>query len=164
MRLSPVIALIAFCVSAHADPLCKPKERVVFSCVAWPKIVSLCASNDLKSPAGRLYYRFGESKYSVELEYSNGTSPLSKRFSFDYDNWSKGEILTVSFKRGAYQYSVYHAHGAFGVDGGPNRAGVKVVRDGKEIADVDCHEESAVDNIDKELDGIDLPGVRRPHS
>jgi len=53
-RLSLVIASIAFCVSAQADPLCKPKERVVFSCVAYSKIVSLCASNDLESGAGRL--------------------------------------------------------------------------------------------------------------
>jgi hypothetical protein len=139
--------------------LCKAKERVIFSCNAHEKIVSLCAKEDLRREAGSLTYRFGKSNDAPELEYSNGSSPLNTKFSYEYDGWAKGSSLTVSFKRGEYSYFVNHAAGAFGVDGGPNRAGVEVLKNNNRVAYIACNEETAVDHLEEELGKAGLPTV-----
>jgi hypothetical protein len=143
--------------SAAPQALCHPQERVVFSCPANQKTISLCASGDLRGTNGHLVYRFGKDLSHVELAY--GASPASSPppFSFDYSSWAKGESSAVSFNRGTYRYIINHAHGAFGVDGGPNVAGVQVLLGKKKIADISCNEPKATDNIYQELHGANLP-------
>lgn len=138
------------------ESLCKGDEKVVFSCHAKSKIVSVCALNDLKSSSGKLFYRFGKTKTVSELEYSNRASPIKEKYAFEHYGGAKGASTKLSFKLGAFRYDIYHDYGVFGTDAGPNQAGVRVVRDGKKISEIACDEVTAVDNMYQELQGIGL--------
>ena len=144
---------------ASEPMLCKGQERVVFSCQAGEKQVSLCGEGDLKSPGQHLIYRFGKNAQSVELEQPLDFSSSKQHVTFDHTSWAKGEISTISFDRGAYRYIVSHVHGAYGVDGGPNTAGVRVMRGSKEIATIACDASTAVDPIYSELHDVGLPST-----
>lgn len=151
--------LSAFAVHAFAappTPMCRPDERVVFSCHGQVKRLAVCATGDLTTGTGALTYRFGRTDGTVELEYASTPESVRQRFAFDYEPWAKGEASTLAFAQGRYRYEVYHAHGAFGVDGGPNRAGVRVQRDGKPVADIACDESSAADHFYEQLHGAGL--------
>ena len=112
------------------------------------------------SGKGTLIYRFGQSMEAVELEYSNAPYRIREKFSLHVDTWAKGTSITLSFNRQNLEYSVYHAHGVYGVDGGPNRAGVAVSQGSKEVSNIICDEESAVDNMYEVLTGIGLPAAQ----
>lgn len=140
-----------------APALCHAPERVVFACQAGVKTVSLCALGDLRADAGRLIYRFGRDAAHIELEYGLAANPLQSGYRFDYSPWGKGESVTVQFRNGVFTYLVNHAAGAFGVDGGPNVASVRVQRDGRDLAEIPCHEPSATDHLYQELAELGLP-------
>lgn len=146
-------------IAAQAAPvatLCKPQERAVFACRATKKLVSLCAAGDLQKDGGRLIYRFGRDAAHVEMEHGAAASPRESGFSYDYWSWAKGEAVMVGFMRGDFTYLVYHAAGAFGVDGGPNVASVRVLRNAREVVEISCHEPSATDHIYEELNKLGL--------
>ncbi|WP_342117560.1 hypothetical protein [Pseudoduganella sp. OTU4001] len=147
--------------ASHAKSLCRAGERIVFSCQAGAKTVSLCAAG---TGLRELTYRFGAPGRPLELEYSNKEVPVKARFWFDSESWPKGSSSAVSFEIGGHRYVVYHAHGVFGVDGGPNRAGVRVERGEEEIANIACHEKSAIDRLSEELRDSGLAPARADHS
>lgn len=157
-RRAPVAAaLLATSIAGHAASLCMPDERVVFSCTARPKLVSVCAVGDLGRPEGRLVYRFGRDAAHVELAHGADKPPHEAGFRYLYDTWGKGESTTLTFQRGGYGYFLQHAHGAFGVDGGDNFAELRVMRDDQLLATIRCDEPSAVDRLYRELDALKLP-------
>lgn len=155
--ISAVAVLLASMPSAgSAAALCNPPERVVFACSAGKKQVSLCASGDLQAAAGRLIYRFGQDASHVELEFGGHANPKTVGFTFDYQTWAKGASQTVGFKKGQFVYLVNHAAGVYGVDGGDNEASVRVLRGESEVANMACHEPSAVDHLYEELHRLGL--------
>ncbi|WIV97975.1 hypothetical protein [Kinneretia aquatilis] len=155
--VSAVAALLTSVASTgNASGLCQPTERVAFACVAGKKQVSLCATGDLEAAAGRLMYRFGQDASHVELEFGGHANPKTVGFTFDYETWAKGASRTVGFKKGQFVYLVNHAAGAFGVDGGDNEASVRVLRGEKEVANIACHEPSAIDHLYEELSRLGL--------
>jgi len=157
VRLAVLCSLSLLSALSGAASLCKAGERVVFSCSTGKKMVSLCASGELQQDEGRLIYRFGRDAAHVELEHGAHASPAQSSFTFDYAPWAKGASRTVAFERGEFNYIVNHAAGAFGVDGGPNVASVRVLRGEKQVAHIPCHEPSAVDRLYEELSKLGLP-------
>lgn len=161
-RIFHFAALSSLCTLAaisDAAPLCKTGERVVFSCTAGKKMVSLCAIGQLQQDGGRLIYRFGRDADHLELEHGANSNPAKSSYTFDYESWAKGASRTITFERGEFKYIVNHAAGVFGVDGGPNVASVRVLRNQKQVADIACHEPTAVDHLYDELGNLGLPSA-----
>jgi hypothetical protein len=156
-----IVAMSIVCVNAYGDPLtlCHAQERVVFSCPAGKKIVSLCATGDLHGSNGVLTYRFGADASHVELDYHARPQSSDKPFSYDEQIWAKGAATAVTFFSGAYTYTVAHRQGAYGVEGGPNTAYVQVFRDIKPVATVSCSEPDATDHMYQELHDLHLPAA-----
>ena len=156
-----LVLLVTFSFSAwsqaHAsDTLCQNDERTVFSCQAGLKTVSICATGDFSKNTGALSYRFGKYGQVPELIYKSTSETVKNRFRYEEDSWAKGTINSVKFDNGQFSYEVTHARGAFGVDGGPNRAGVTVLRGKTRLAEVTCDEEHAVDRMYEELSATSL--------
>jgi len=163
LRSVLLAAGLSFCAVAGAAPtapLCKPQERVVFACRAGKKLVSLCAAGDLQKDSGRLIYRIGRDAAHVELEHGTAANPRESGYSYAYDGWAKGASQTVGFRRGEFTYLVNHAAGAFGVDGGPNVASVRVLKGTHEVVGISCDEPSATDYLYDELNKLGLPAVK----
>lgn len=156
-RLLVLSLLCTLSTISSAASLCNGNERVAFSCRAGQKTVSLCVAGNLQQSTGRLIYRFGRDADHVELEHGASSSPAKASFTFNYSSWAKGESVTVGFKRGDFKYSINHAAGVYGVDGGPNVASVLVLRGEKKVAEISCHEPSATDNMYEELGKLGLP-------
>ncbi|WP_288380803.1 hypothetical protein [uncultured Massilia sp.] len=128
----------------------------MFACEAKPKIASVCAAGNFKVQTGSLIYRFGKFGEKAELVYGSSPATVTSRFDYQYDSWGKGEETSLKFKVGKFAYVVHHAHGAFGVDGGANRAGVWVSRGMEQVADIECDETSTVNRLYDELNGTNL--------
>ena len=147
----------SFATIGSAASLCDANTRVVFSCAAGEKVVSLCAKGNLKTADGRLIYRFGRDADHIELEHGATSNPAKSSYTFNSESWAKGQSSTIAFERGQYKYIVNHAAGVYGVDGGPNTASVRVLRGQKQVASISCHEASAVDHFYEELTEVGLP-------
>lgn len=139
-----------------SSTLCLNEERTVFSCQAGSKTVSICATGDFSKNSGALSYRFGKYGQAPELIYTSTPATVKNRFRYEEDFWAKGMITSVKFDNGQFSYEVTHARGAFGVDGGPNRAGVTVLRGTTQLAEVACDEKHAVDRMYEELSATSL--------
>jgi len=151
--------LLTACMQSQAAPsrsLCAPDERTVFACEAKAKIASVCATGNFSTATGALTYRFGALGKKPELIYESSPATVASRFTYREDIWAKGTGTSLTFKVGKFIYVVHHAHGAFGVDGGPNRAGVSVERDSKPVTDIQCHEASTVNRMFDKLSGTNL--------
>jgi len=115
---------------------CQPGEAVVFSCTVGAKLASLClADND------RLSYRFGKPG-AIELTYPEpGTVGAFERSNALLYG---GGIVTVSFKRGEFEYGVYSKMGRAAGGGDPETEdGVTVARKGKRVATLVCDDGGA---------------------
>jgi len=111
-------ALASSVASEGIATLCEPAEIVVFSCsLAKKKIVSLCASQDASSDTGYMQYRFGRNPKSIELEYPHSRMPAKQFFKYHKTIFSKGGTAAISFKIGAFRYSLYDTGSAFGYNG-----------------------------------------------
>jgi hypothetical protein len=151
--------LLTACVQSQAAPsrsLCAPNERTVFACESKTKIASVCATGNFSAATGSLTYRFGAFGKKPEFVYESSPATVASRFAYEEETWAKGTAISLKFQVGTFTYVVHHARGAFGVDGGPNRAGVSVERDSKQVADIRCHEASTVNHMYDELSGTDL--------
>ena len=151
-------ALLATAAASPAATLCKPGERVVFACTAQPKLLSVCATGDLRRPEGRLIYRFGRDAAHVELAHGGNQSLHDAGYRWTYSTWAKGETTVLAFSRGDYGYTLDHSHGAFGVEGGDNFAELRVTKGEQELATIRCHEPSAVNHLYDELNHLNWPG------
>jgi len=153
------LATSSFSAWAQVHPngtLCPNDERTVFSCQASLKTVSICATGDFSKNTGALSYRFGKYGQAPELIYKSTPATVKNRFHYEEESWAKGMINSVKFDNGQFSYEVVHARGAFGVDGGPNRAGVTVLRGRTRLAEVACDEKNAVDRMYEELSATSL--------
>lgn len=128
----------------------------MFACEASTKIVSLCAVGDFRNKTGALTYRFGQYGKAPELVVASTPHSVARRFRYHEDLWAKGMGTSVGFKSGQFHYDVSHAQGAFGVDGGPDRAGVSVSRGTKPVAEIACRVDTAVNRMYQELSGTSL--------
>jgi hypothetical protein len=149
----------SFSAWAQAHPngtLCLNDERTVFSCQAGLKTVSICATGNFSNNTGALSYRFGKYGQVPELIYKSTSATVKNRFRYEEESWAKGMITSVKFDSGQFSYEVVHARGAFGVDGGPNRAGVNVLRGATRLTEVACDEKHAVDRMYEELSATSL--------
>jgi hypothetical protein len=148
------ISIIGEC---QEQSLCNGKERVVFACSTQNKIVSLCASGDLRSNEGRLIYRFGRSAKRVDLEYGSEISLKKSTFTYLHNPGAKASASTVGFMKDGHHYLIKHAAGVYGYDGGPNFASIRVLKGAQEFSKISCNEPKAIDHIYEELNEISLP-------
>src|SRR5690349_2307041 len=98
------LAAPAACAAEPAtESLCVAKETVVFSCHVGQRQVSLC------KPAGAtnaLTYRYGRPG-RLELVYPDRNAAEKGEFTRTSALRYGGEAVTVSFRRGGYEYRVY---------------------------------------------------------
>lgn len=113
--------------------LCQPGETAVFSCAIGGKIASLCASGDIGPSQGSLNYRFGR-QGAIELTHPDKPIPPGQAFSTAVigDAGFAGDI--VRFSRGDTRYTLY----SIIVKGQGERDGIRVTRDGRQLADLRC--------------------------
>jgi hypothetical protein len=123
---------------AAPPSLCKPDERVVFSCSTGAHIVSLCASANASKTDGYLQYRFGRGG-SVDLAYPDLSAKPGDAFTSGRLMFSGGGGAWLRFDKGPYAYTIFTAIGRWGSSGGPAAiSGVAVEKDGKAFADFPC--------------------------
>ncbi|MBU2986523.1 hypothetical protein KO528_14260 [Saccharophagus degradans] len=70
-------------------------------------MLSVCATKSLSKSEGKLNYRFGESKKTIELAYSANYDSLEEKFNYSYSSYSKGAVSEISFSIGQYLYTVH---------------------------------------------------------
>lgn len=139
---------------AQGGPLCRPSERTVFSCrTENRKIIAVCASIDIGPSTGYLQYRFGTDN-QTELKLPEDAAVHNFRQTSSYyggreEDEAGGNIdRGLQFIKGPYAYTVYQ-HQGHGWEG----EGVRVTKDGNQIADVKCNGDFA--------NAIDIDAVRR---
>jgi hypothetical protein len=126
--------------------LCAADERVYFSCQVGKgsKRIALCGQ--VKGAAdgvrGFLQYRFGTREHT-EMIYPSSRDESLDKFTYGgaYQKLGRMESKEVSFHSGSFDYTVYTSSYPLGdaeSDGYARDAGVRVVRDGKEVATVKC--------------------------
>lgn len=159
----PFVLLLAL-PNAHAGEqakpnLCESGEKVVFSCSVSKKVASLCSTPEISSTSGRLTYRFGVPGQTPELSYPTAQLSPSAAFATEFYDWPKGSFSAVQFKRGDFVYTVYNRMAVYEEHNRSNGGGVKVQRQGKQIADLWCDNNSIYDNIWESLNKIGLPKI-----
>jgi len=93
--------------SVPEPTLCSAKEQIIFSCATGrQKIVSLCASGDLKQSGGRVQYRFGKPG-NIELSYPEKTEAWKELFTFSAHGFSGGGEYHIRFVNNAFEYLLY---------------------------------------------------------
>ena len=135
------LGVVAAAATAQAGPVkpltshCSPAERVVATCTMKNgKSLSLCASRDLGPKTGFLQYRFGKLSVVPEMSFPEKREHPSRHFEL------RGELLAyqyhreLRFGRGAFHYLVYS------YEGRGDSYGVEVLRSGKALAKLECHQ------------------------
>src|SRR5262252_7120021 len=91
----------------QAGTLCAKEERVIFSCPTKrpAKIVSLCASKDLRSDRGYLQYRFGLAE-KVELEFPKERTGTQQKFQYSHYFRAQVDMTEIGFSINGYQYQI----------------------------------------------------------
>ena len=93
--------------STNRETLCKPEEKIVFSCTIGRKIASVCASSELLPNKGYMQYRFGvpdKIERTVPEQYAHPlqTAEAGAR------NSENGDIAGyIKFRSGDYSYIPY---------------------------------------------------------
>lgn len=136
LRLPACIVAAFACGTALADTrpsLCQSGEVAIFSCAIGGKIASLCASSDLGPSQGSLTYRFGR-KGAIELTHPDRPVPPDQAFTTAVvgDAGFAGDI--VRFSRNETRYTLY----SIIIRGQGERDGIRVTRDGRQLADLKC--------------------------
>lgn len=123
---------------AASPSLCKPDERVVFSCSTGAHIVSLCASVNASKTDGYLQYRFGRDD-TVDLAYPDLSAKPGDAFISGRLTFSGGGGAWLRFGKGPFAYTIFTAIGRWGSSGGAAAvSGVAVEKDGNEFANFPC--------------------------
>lgn len=119
---------------ASAATLCKPAEQVYFSCSTGHRIASICGMADGRS----LQYRYGTPQ-KLDMAYpAPGTPPARVFFGGEW-MFAGGGGAWLRATRGTYSYTVLSAIGRWGKNGaGKTTAGIVVMKNGKDIADIAC--------------------------
>jgi len=119
--------------AADAEPtLCTNRERVVFSCRAAGKIVSICATPDASSFTA-LEYRFGAAG-KIELAFRAAADNGNRFRGYLEPAAPAAMIHHVWFDRGKYRYLVAQCTGG----DCPAKAGLIVYESGKAIRTAAC--------------------------
>jgi len=104
MRTAFVLSLLLFCQTAYAEEsLCSGHEKIVFSCHVGRKIISLCKAQ--KAPQD-LTYRYGTPGH-LELTYPDRNINEPGKFYTSSNPLFGGEVTSLAFRRGIYEYSIY---------------------------------------------------------
>jgi hypothetical protein len=163
VRHRSMIALGCLCAAAttanvaqdSVPNLCVANEKPLFSCTSGDKTLSVCASLDLSNTSGYLHYRFGESPQHIELSYPKVADSPQKHFRLFTDGSAKASSEQLSFRSGAFTYTVYSYRAAFDFNG----SGVFVKSKGKLLANFSCGQERpSPDDLYTLLD-VGLPGA-----
>jgi hypothetical protein len=129
--------------------LCSADERVYFSCQAdkGAKRIALCGQvkGSPDGVRGFLQYRFGTREHP-DLVYPSSRNESLEKFTYGGANQKLGrmESREVSFHSGSFDYTVYTMSYPLGdaeSDGYGHESGVRVARDGKDVATVKCGSE-----------------------
>jgi hypothetical protein len=124
--------------AGKAVTLCKPDERVVFSCGAGARYASVCASQDISKSQGTMQYRFG-SPNKLELVYPATPGKPAENFKGGSLMFSGGGGAFLRFSNGPYEYTVFSAIGKWGANGEPlDEEGVAIRKDAKEFSNFVC--------------------------
>lgn len=126
--------------------LCAADERVYFSCQTGKgsKRIALCGQ--VKGAAdgarGFLQYRFGTREHP-EMIYPGSRDESLEKFTYGgaYQKLGRMESKEIRFHNGSFDYTVYKMSYPLGdaeSDGYAHEAGVRVAKDGKEVATVKC--------------------------
>ena len=126
--------------------LCAADEQVYFSCrvANGSKRIALCGQ--VKEPTDGegsfLQYRFGE-RGNPEMVFPSAWEASLDKFSYSgaYSKMGRTGSEEVSFHRGNFDYTVYMMFYPLGdaeSSGYAHMAGVRVARDGQDVANVKC--------------------------
>ena len=146
MRALAAYFILAFSAAASssgalASSLCKPNERVVFSCSTGEHIASVCASKVLSKTKGYLQYRNGR-RDAIDLAYPDISAKPADVFLSGALMFSGGGGGWLRFEQGPFAYTIFTAIGKWGAAGAPSEvAGVAVQKAGKEFASFPCRTE-----------------------
>lgn len=143
--------------SAIAPTLCKPSEKVIFSCPTGKKTLSLCASPDLTKDAGTLQYRFGIIGKKLELVYPSPAGHPREYFKYGDDNVpgpSAYRDLLFSINEYEYLLSVYTNNGTFEYG-----AEMAVRKEKKTIRTIECNFDRAINEL-WELYAVGIPKLQ----
>jgi hypothetical protein len=97
------LLLFVFQIAHAEESLCVGNEKIVFSCHAGKKIISLCRPAD--SPRA-LTYRYGTPAH-VELEHPGRGSKKQDEFYVSSVPLFGGGETTLAFTRADYEYRIY---------------------------------------------------------
>lgn len=143
MKFALTTALtFALVLPAAAAPvtLCAPSETVVFCCSTGSRILSVCASGDLKS----MQYRYGP-KGKPELVFPGTAQSPKGLFKPGTLAFSGGGGAYLRFTKANHTYTVFSAIGNWDKGGGKATAqGVAVESNGKPVANIPCRTDANV--------------------
>ena len=135
------VSFAACSSSALASSLCKPDERVIFSCSVGAHIASVCASKVLSKSEGYLQYRYGRPN-AIDLAYPDIGAKPADVFSSEVLMFSGGGGGLLRFEKGPFAYTIFTAIGKWGSAGAPAAiSGVAVQKSGKQYANFPCRTE-----------------------
>lgn len=127
--------------------LCAADERVYFSCQAEKSAKRIALCGQVKGLTGGgvhgfLQYRFGTREH-LEMVYPSSRDDSLEKFKYGgaYQKMGRMESKEISFHSGSFDYTVYTESYPLGdaeSDGYADEAGVRVARDGKDLATVKC--------------------------
>jgi hypothetical protein len=120
--------------------LCMPSEMIVFSCTSGQKTISACAPKDAGARRGYLEYRFGDAGAGKpELTLPRDRTVPSQAAFGEAVPFSGGGGAWLTFRQGAYAYTIYTGIGKWGPNGETReKAGLAVDQSGKRIAAFIC--------------------------
>ncbi|WP_316681797.1 hypothetical protein [Ralstonia flaminis] len=130
---------------SNETTLCYPHEDVYFSCDTGNKIISVCASGNIKSSRGYVQYRAGQPS-EIELEYPKNPYPPKGIFSISEIIGGNFNGVHLKFKSGRYNYIIYQS----------SVSGVYVKKDGKIVSNLICRGGEYLDIAPRAKRGIDL--------
>lgn len=127
--------LLTYRIPEPKASLCKDNEKSMFSCATGEKIISLCATQYNEKDKNILTYRFGKPNNIPELEYQSKENETNKYFTYAKAYYGNGSIEEMSFKKGAYLYTIYQGRHNYR----DNSAGLLLEKNGKKIANFSCN-------------------------
>lgn len=132
LGVSFILSLLPPLAVADVPSHCTPQEKVLFSCVAGKKIVSLCASPALTPKTGTVQYRFGPPGRPERLL---PTAPAHPRAIMKGGTlmFSGGGAAYLRIPAGAFSYVLYAGAGK-----GWKKTGVAVEKDSKLEVNLSC--------------------------
>ena len=154
----PGVALAAGATPGRAS-LCATQEKVVFSCMAGRKIVSICASTSFPAAGSTLQYRFG-SKAAPELALpQDGAS--RQGVTTGGISYSRGGGAYLAFVRGPFRYVVYSEIMNSGAD---EKQGLVVTKGSELVSEQTCRRGGLIDNLQPDMPGVpaDAAGFDAP--